>query len=312
MEKITNIINRKLFRYIGIFGVLILWELLPRFGMVNSRYLPPFSKILLKIIDLLENKELYMNIMVSLWRVLIGLSISLLISIFFGLSIGYYFKGFQEKLVPLFRFFGQINPYSIFPLFVVFMGIGEGAKVGIVIWTSIWPMIFHSFSGAKNIDPLIIKTAESMSISKLKLFFKVIIPAAMPSIFQGLRIGVEMAFFILIASEMSGTIVGLGFMLHNAGNNYLIEELYATGISIVVLSVGINLFLVSFEKRLFFWKEKVNFYDENDTKKVKKIGKLQIVSIIFVILFIFIQGIQQNEKAIKYINDPKLRGLDNA
>jgi NitT/TauT family transport system permease protein len=312
MKKILNIIQNKLFRYTGIIIVLVLWEVLPRLDLVSSRYLPPFSRVILKIICLYKDADLYMNIIVSLWRVVVGLGICLVISLVFGLSIGYFAKGLTEKFTPLFRLFGQINPYSLFPLFVLLLGIGEGAKVGIVIWTAIWPMLFHSFLGARAVDPNLIKAAESMAISKLKLFIKVILPSALPSVFLGLRIGVQMAFFILIASEMSGTIVGLGFMLHNAGNNYLVEELYAAGLCIVVLSVGINLFLVAFEKRLFFWRAKVNEYDDKEAKEVKRIGKLQIISLVLVLLFIFVAGIEQNEKANKYINDPKLRALDNA
>jgi NitT/TauT family transport system permease protein len=300
-----NIIKEKSFRYSGVAIVLLLWEVLPRLALVDSKYLPPFSRVLYELFSLSNNNYLYMNVMVSIWRVTIGLLISISISIILGLSLGFFCYGFSEKLTPLLRFFGQINPYSLFPLFVVFLGIGEQAKIGIVIWTSVWPMMFHTIAAAKKVDPELKKLANSMAVSKLQLFFKVIIPATIPSIFQGIREGVQMAFFILTSAEMTGSTAGLGYIIHNSGMNFLVPRLYAGGLCIVVISVLLNLFLVSFQKRLLFWKEEIEVFDTIKTRKIKKISKLQISCVVLVFLFILIQGGIQIEKAYNYQNDPK-------
>ena len=300
-----DIIKGKLLRYTGVFIVLILWEIAPRVALVNSEYLPPFSRVLYELFSLSDDSYLYMNVMVSIWRVMIGLVVSISISIILGLSLGFFCSRFSERLIPLLRIFGQINPYSLFPLFVVFLGVGEQAKIGIVIWTSIWPIMFHTISAAKNVDPMLIKLANSMVASKLQLFVKVIVPATIPSIFQGIRVGVQMAFFILTSAEMTGSTAGLGYIIHNAGMNFLVPRLYAAGLCIVVISVLLNLFLVSFQKRLLFWKEQVEMFDNIETKKVKKISKLQVSCIILVFIFILIQGGIQVEKAYDYQNNPK-------
>lgn len=300
-----DIIKIKLFRYTGLIIVLALWEVLPRTEFVNSEYLPPFSRVVYELFVLSQDGYLYMNVMVSIWRVMIGLVVSISISIILGLSLGFFWYRFSEKLNPLLRIFGQINPYSLFPLFVVFLGIGEQAKIGIVIWTSIWPIMFHIISAAKNIEPMLIKVAKSMVASKLELFFKVVVPATIPSIFHGIRVGVQMAFFILTSAEMTGSTAGLGYIIHNAGMNFLVPRLYAAGLCIVVISVLLNLFLVSFQKRLLFWKEQVKFFGNVQTKKIKKISKLQIAGIILTFLFILIEGGIQVEKAYDYQNNPK-------
>jgi NitT/TauT family transport system permease protein len=300
-----DIIKEKLLRYTGVFMVVIIWEILPRTELINSKYLPPFSRVLYELISLSDNSYLYMNVMVSIWRVTIGLVISISISIILGLSLGFFCYRFSGRLIPLLRIFGQINPYSLFPLFVVFLGIGEQAKIGIVIWTSVWPIMFHTISTAKNVDPMLIKVANSMVASKLELFLKVIIPATIPSIFNGIRIGVQMAFFILTSAEMTGSTAGLGYIIHNSGMNFLVPRLYAAGLCIVVISVLLNLFLVSFQKRLLFWKEQVEVFDNIKTKKVKKVSRLQVSCIIIVFLFILIEGGIQVEKAYNYQNDPK-------
>lgn len=300
-----DIIKGKLLRYIGIVIVLALWEVLPRAALVDLKYFPPLSKVLYELFSLSDNSYLYMNVMVSVWRVTIGLIIAISISIILGLSLGFFCYRFSEKLTPLLRIFGQINPYSLFPLFVVFLGIGEQAKIGIVIWTSVWPMMFHTISAAKNVDPALKKLANSMAASKLQLFFKVIVPATIPAIFQGIREGVQMAFFILTSAEMTGSTAGLGYIIHNSGMNFLIPRLYAGGLCIVVISVLLNIFLGSLQKRLLFWKEEVEIFDHINTRKIKRISKLQFSCIVLVFLFILIQGGIQVERAYDYQNDPK-------
>lgn len=301
----NQIIKEKLLRYTSIIIILVLWEILPRVALVDSKYLPPFSKVLYELFSLSNNSYLYMNVMVSIWRVMIGLIISISISTILGLSLGFFCYDFSSKLNPLLRIFGQINPYSLFPLFVVFLGVGEQAKIGIVIWTSIWPMMFHTISAAKNIDPDLKKLANSMAASNLQVFFKVVVPATISSIFQGIRVGVQMAFFILTSAEMTGSTAGLGYIIHNSGMNFLVPRLYAAGLCIVVISVLLNLFLVSFQKRLLFWKEQVEIFDDTKTRKIKRISKLQISCIVLVFIFILIQGSIQVEKAYDYQNNPK-------
>ncbi|WP_238915572.1 ABC transporter permease [Clostridium sp. YIM B02555] len=305
LEVIKNTIAEKLFKYTVVIIILVLWQVLPQIGTVNSNYLPPLSRILLELFSLSDGNYLFMNVMVSIWRITIGLTISIFISILSGLTLGFFFPKFSDKLIPLLRFFIQINPYSIFPLFIVFLGVGEIAKIGIVIWTSVWPMMFYTISAAKNVDPMLIKQANSMDISRTKLFSKVIVPATIPSIFQGIREGVQMSFFILTAAEMTGSTAGLGYIIHNAGMNFLIPRFYAAGICIVLISVLLNLFFVSLKKRLMFWKEDVEIFDSNSTRKVKRVSKLQISCIILVFLFILIQGGIEINNAYNYQNNPK-------
>ena len=298
-------IKGKLFRYTGIIVVLIIWEVLPRVGLVNSDYLPSFSRVVCELFSLSDNNYLYMNVMVSVWRVMIGLIISISISVVLGLLLGYFCRKFSEKLIPLLRIYGQINPYSLFPLFVVFLGVGEPAKIGIVIWTSIWPIMLYTISASKKIDPTLIKTANSMSASKIELFFKVIVPATLPHIFSGIKVGVQMGFLILTSSEMTGSTSGLGYIIHTSGMNFLIPRLYAAGLCIIVISVLLNLFLESLQRKLLFWKEEVKLFDDIITRKVNKINKTQVICTILVFTFLLVQGTIQVKKAKDYQNNPK-------
>lgn len=289
---------KKYYKYIGILIVLALWEVLPKTNIISSAYFPSLSSVIFEMISLNKDNYLYMNVMVSVWRITNGLLIAILVSTTLTLILGFFFKKFTEKLVPLFRIFSQINPYSLMPLFIVFLGIGEPAKIGIIIWTSFCPIIFNTLQGIDNIDPILLKTANSMTDNKFQIFFKVALPSCIPYIFEGIRGAVQMAFLILTSSEMTGSTAGLGYIIHNSGMNFFVPRLYGAGLIIVIISVFINLFFVDLKNRLLFWKN-------SSEKNIKKISKVQIISAILVLLFIFVQGSVQVKKAQDYQNDPR-------
>lgn len=289
---------KKYYKYIGILIALALWEILPETNIISSAYFPRLSSVIFEMISLNKDNYLYMNVMVSVWRITNGLLIAILVSTTLGLILGFFFKRFTEKLVPLFRIFSQINPYSLMPLFIVFLGIGEPAKIGIIIWTSFCPIIFNTLQGIDNIDPMLLKTANSMTDNRLQIFFKVALPSCIPYIFEGIRAAVQMSFLILTSSEMTGSTSGLGYIIHNSGMNFFVPRLYGAGLIIVIISVSINLFFVDLKNRILFWKN-------SSEKSIKKISKVQIISAILVLLFIFVQGSIQVKKAQDYQNDPR-------
>jgi ABC-type Fe3+ transport system permease subunit len=140
---------------------------------------------------------------------------------------------------------------------VVFFGSGETPKIAVLAWVSLWPIFFSTLAGVRNVDPILIKTGQSMTAGKIATFWKIILPAAAPQIFSGLRIGVEMSFFILIAAEMTGATAGLGWIIHSAGALYQVPRIYAAGLCVVVLGVLINRFLVFLKNGFFFWKDSI-------------------------------------------------------
>jgi NitT/TauT family transport system permease protein len=118
-----------------------------------------------------------------------------------------------------------------------------------------WAILLNTISGVKNVDPLLIKSAKSMGATRLSLFFKVILPAAFPSIFVGIRLSATTAILLLIATEMMGANQGLGFLLNDSEVKYLIPKMYGAIITMTILGFILNYILVAFEKRITRWKE---------------------------------------------------------
>lgn len=296
MSKSKRNYSYYIWRYSGVALLLVLWEILPRIGVFNPQFIPSFSTVVGQIYILWFNNALFTNIMVSLWRVILGLIIASVISIPIGLLLGGWFNDTADLFDPLFRILGQVNPFSLLSVFILFFGMGEATKLAVVAWVCIWPLLYNTILGAKSADKLLIKAARSMNVSNWQLFKKVILPSAEPSIFAGLRVGAEMSFFMLIAAEMISSNAGLGWLFHNSSMNNQIPRLYLSGLFIVALGVALNRFLIYLQNKLFFWKEREHGFSFIKWKKEnKKFNKVQLTILTaFIILLITVGTYQVN------------------
>jgi NitT/TauT family transport system permease protein len=243
-------INEKLLDYYGIAAFVALWELLPRLGWVDRAFIPPPSAILAAGWKIAATGELFRHIVVSLERVLLGFAMAVGTAVPLGFVLGGYFPRLTKFLAPLLSLFGQVNAFSLFPVFILFFGIGEVAKLVIIFWTSLWPILSLTIAGIQNVDPSLVKTARSMGASKRPVFFKVLLPGAAPSIFTGIHIGLTVAFLMLIAAEMLGASSGLGWLILNSQVNYMIPRMFAATVTMAILGMGANWLLRCVEARV--------------------------------------------------------------
>ncbi|MDF2987464.1 MAG: binding-protein-dependent transport system inner rane component [Eubacterium sp.] len=305
MDKAQGKGERFILRVSGLFLIVVLWELAPAMGWVDAQFVPSFSTTIEALIKLWTINDLYMHIMSSLYRVLAGLLISVLIAIPLGFILGRWFQNFYEALEPLLRIFTKVNPFSLMPVFILLFGIGERIRIAVVVWVCIWPVLFGTVNGIRNLDFDLVKTALSMKTSPAGLIFKVIIPGAMHSIFAGLRIGVEMSFFILVAGEMLGANSGLGVIIHNSNHYFNMPRLYAGALIVILLGVFLNMFLKYLQNGLFFWKEPAHIFSKSSSSKTQaQIGKAEIVIISVIFISVLILGFQQLQKAESIAQDP--------
>ncbi|HEX9059870.1 MAG TPA: ABC transporter permease [Clostridia bacterium] len=284
-------IKETLLKLSGVIIFLVIWEAAPRLGWADKQFVPSFSTALNELYRLLMSGDLSMHIMVTFWRVLLGLIISIIIAVPMSFILESRYPFLVEILNPLLRLLSQVNPFSITPIFVLFFGAGELVKLAMIAWVCLWPILFNTITGIKVVDPLLIKSAKALNISSMDLFAKVMVPSVSPFIFTGLRTGVEMSFYMVIAAEMIGSSSGLGWLVHNSGMNYQIPRIYASAICIVLLGVILKRFLGYLGERFFYWKVESSF--DVQAKRHKKIDKSEIAFILFMLVFIITFGTWQ-------------------
>ncbi|MDR1613636.1 MAG: ABC transporter permease [Planctomycetota bacterium] len=243
-------------RGIGLILFLALWETAPRLGWVNSTYMSPPTGVARALYLLFLRGELVAHFLISLQRVVVGLFASTLAGVFFGIFIGY-FRRLELYLDLLFQSFRQMSAFALFPVFILLFGLGELSKTIIIFWASLWPILLNTCSGVKNADPVLIRSAKSMGASRSFIFRKIILPAAAPEIFTGIRLGGSYCVMAVVAAEMIGATSGLGYLVLYSQETFSVAEMYAGIVSLAALGLGLNFVLHAIESRFTSWRRDI-------------------------------------------------------
>ena len=246
--------NRKFVTsWIAVAALLALWQIAPHAGWIDKTFLAPLSSVLHAWWQLAQSGDLWIDVQASLQRSLTGFGIALLAGIPLGLLIGWYPLA-AELLSPVLAIFLNTAAIALLPVFTLIMGIGETSKVAIILYASIWPILYNTISGVRNVDPLFIKSARSLGLSHIRMFQKVILPASVPTIFTGVRLGGAASILVLITTEMVGAKAGLGYLILNSQYNFQIPDMYAGILTVSAIGVAFNYLLLSLERRFSTWR----------------------------------------------------------
>lgn len=238
---------------VAILAFLAVWETAPRIGLVDKVFLPPATEVARAFATLIGNGQLTEHVTTSLGRTLTGFTIAVVGAIPLGVAIAWY-RPVADFLNPILELFRNTAALALLPVFILILGIGETSKVALVIYASAFPILLNTISGVRTVDPLLIKSARSLGLPPLRLFQKVVLPAAVPTIFTGLRMAAASSILVLIAAEMVGAKAGLGYLITASQLNFQIPNMYAGIVAIALVGLVFNGALVVVEKRLSRWR----------------------------------------------------------
>lgn len=240
----------------GLVGLVLLaaiWEVAPRIGVVDSHFVSPLSEVFGAWWDLARSGELAKHLGASLVRSALGFGLAITTAIPLGAAIAWY-RPVRELTTPVLEIFRNTAALALLPVFVLVLGIGETSKVAIVLFACFFPILLNTISGVATVDPQLLRSAKVLGLSPVTTFRKVVFPAAVPTIFTGIRIAGASAVLVLIAAEMIGATAGLGYLINYSQYNFLIPQMYAAILTTSVVGLGINYFLVSIERRFSRWR----------------------------------------------------------
>ncbi len=230
-------------KFLGILMLPAVWELLSRSGLVNPFFIPPFSQVAVAAWELAASGMLTVHGLLSLERSLAGLAIAVILGVPLGLLLADWFKRLELIVNPVLEFLAQINPFIMFHLILCFVPLGEMVQITIIAWACVWPVLYNTSAGVQTINPALIKAGRSFGLNYPALFWKVIVPAAAPAIFAGIRLGAGYSVFMLIAAEMMGSTSGLGWLVASSQANYEVARIFAAALIIALLGLGLDLAL---------------------------------------------------------------------
>ncbi|MEV5829334.1 ABC transporter permease [Spirillospora sp. NPDC052242] len=233
---------------VAILAFLAVWEAAPRAHLVDPIFLPPLSEVLPALGDLAASGRLWDDARASIVRSLAGFGLAIAVAVPLGLLIGWY-RTVADLLNPLLEVFRNTAAIALLPVFVLVLGIGETSKVAIVLYACTWPILLNTIGAVRTVDPTLIRSARSLGLPAPRVFQKVVLPAAVPEIFTGIRLaGATSVLVMIVAKE------GLGFLVGSSQQNFAIHEMYAGIIAISVLGLAFNYLLVLVERRLTRWR----------------------------------------------------------
>lgn len=243
--------SRGKLRALSVIAVALIWEGVGR--SKNAYLFPPLSSILRAWVELFLSGELLRALLVSFQALILGFLLSAGLGVPLGLLMGRYRR--LESFLDLYMTALLAVPMITFiPLLIIALGLGLHSRVWIVFLFAFVYIAINTAAGVRNVDPTLIEMARSFGAQERELFLKLILPAALPMIMAGLRLGMGRAVLGMVTGEMVLAVVGFGAMLMSFGASFETPALFATILTIVILAVSLLGLIQSLDRRLSPWR----------------------------------------------------------
>lgn len=231
--EITRRIRETLPFLLSFAALFVIWHLVSVF-IVSSVLFPTPAAVFRKAYELIANGTLINHATASLWRIALGFALGSLMGIPIGLIIGSF--SLARKLIePWTEFLRFIPAVAMITIAVIWFGIGEGSKIFLIIYTTIFIVILNTAAGVASIAPNKIRAARALGASDLQVFFYVALPATVPFILTGMRLAMANSFTTIVAAELISANAGLGVMLWTGRLFMLIEEIFVALVTLGLL-----------------------------------------------------------------------------
>jgi ABC-type nitrate/sulfonate/bicarbonate transport system permease component len=198
---------------VAVASFLMLWEAASGFHFVSEKLFPPPTLVVIAIKEIIRTGELQVNVAVSLRRVAFGLVLGCFSGVLVGLVTGRA-KNIDAFISPVIQLLRPLPPVAIIPLVIVWLGIGELAKVWSISFAVFFPVWVGTHQGARTVPQAYLWAAKSLRLGEATTFLQVILPAALPLIVSGVRSGVAISFVMVFVSELAGASAGIGYAIN--------------------------------------------------------------------------------------------------
>ena len=228
------------------------WELVTR--RVGNAYFPPPSKIASAALDTwFTPGALTGDILPSLGRLLAGWAIAVVLGVVLGVALGRS-PVVTDYLSPVLFFARSVPATLLVPVFLVAFGIGPRMEIVTVAFGAVWPVLLNTIDGARSVDDVKTETVRAFRIPRGQWVFGVVLPAALPKVFAGMRLALSLAIILMVVSElMGGSSSGIGYQLINAQGNFQLPQMWAWIVLVSLLGYVANLLLTAAERRALSW-----------------------------------------------------------
>jgi ABC-type nitrate/sulfonate/bicarbonate transport system permease component len=230
--------------------VVIVWQVL---GLqLGAFILAPPSSLVPATVDLISSGELGRALLNSLGTLVAGFAIAAVVGVVVGVLMGWY-RPFARVINP-FVSAGYVLPEAaLVPIFIIWFGLGYESRIVTVFMFSVFEILLSTYAGVRSVDPVLINASRSFGASRAQLFRYVAVPASLPFIFTGLRMGVARAVKGMVVAELLFAVTGLGGLIENAANNYQTDRVFVVVIVVALMGIILSAIVEWIERIVAPW-----------------------------------------------------------
>ena len=232
----------------------VLWEVAGR--MMDTILIPPLSNIASAWLRLLMSGKLLENLVTSLWTLAAGFFLAVILGVIIGVLMGRFRP--VEHFLDLYINALMSAPMTAFvPLLIMWFGLGVESRIAVVFLFAFFVIVINTMTGVKQVDRIFVEMARSFGAKELEVFFKVVLPAAMPAIMAGVSIGMGRAVKGIVTAEMLLTLTGIGGMIMQYGSAFATDALFAVILTILMVAMIAMKLVKIVDRRLTGWKAEI-------------------------------------------------------
>lgn len=234
--------------------LLGLWEVSVRLGWIQVFGLPAFSAVATALANGVWSGELGTAIVSTLGRWAAGYLCAITVGVLLGLLMGYS-RTVYRLLEPVTELIRPIPSPAYVPIAILFLGIDDAMKIFVTAFASVFPTMLSTYSGVRAVDPVQMDTAKTFGASRLMTIFHVVLPAAAPYIFTGMRVSLAVSLILIVIAEMVAGNSGIGYQILLAQRSFLVPEMYAGIVLLGAIGYTLNRMFLLIEAAVLKWHD---------------------------------------------------------
>jgi ABC-type nitrate/sulfonate/bicarbonate transport system permease component len=248
--------SKQLLGIAGIIGFLLLWELVPRVGIVEPRFLPPASEVIAALVTDFGLTAFWVAVGETMLAWAIGLVMAIVLAVVLGFIIGssMFLRKFTNSTVEFLR---PIPSVALIPLAVLLFGVKIESTLMLVVYASFWQVFIQVLYGVADVDNVAMQTAKSYGLSSMARVRHVVFPTALPYLMTGIRLAASVALILAITAELVIGSPGLGREIALAQSGGAISGMYALVLATGLIGVVINLLMRFIERKTLSWHSSI-------------------------------------------------------
>jgi NitT/TauT family transport system permease protein len=255
---VRNAARQVLLPLAGFALVVLAWWLVAGSNLLGSqlRPLPRPDQVLAAALDRFRREDLLLDVRLSALRVLIGVAVGATLALPVGFALAW-FSTLRLMFDPLVSFFRALPPIALIPLVIVYLGIGEQARLSILIYAAFFSAVVVIYEGVAAVDDIYVRAGRAMGATNLELFRRVVVPLAVPQVFVAVRVALGVCWATLVAAELIAAQRGLGAMIQKSANFFRLDDVFAGIILIGLTALVMDRLLGLLQGRLVRWQDRV-------------------------------------------------------